>query len=76
MDLTLAPLYCRTLAGQLTDLRHFNGSPVCQLYGGHGGSAHHAAGQPGLAVLPGTVGQGPTIALNLLRSDGSFVGYR
>ncbi len=59
--------------GELTNLRHFNSQPVCKLYGHH--SNWEVAGKEQLWA-GGAVGQGPTIALNLLRPDGSYVGYR
>jgi hypothetical protein len=78
-----------SLASQLSALRHWNGAPVCTLYGAHqqrnrqqldagpGAAAAAAAVSP----LPspravGVCGQGAVVAFNLLRSDGSFVGYR
>ncbi|KAI3430783.1 hypothetical protein D9Q98_009195 [Chlorella vulgaris] len=62
-----------SLAQQLTSLRHWNGAPVCMLYG-----SYEALLQPQSAARqqPGVVGQGPVVAFNLLRADGSCVGYR
>lgn len=62
---------------QLQALRHFNGQVVSVVYGAHdspgvtGDTATDAQQQ-----VPGALGQGPVIAFNLLRPDGSFVGYR
>ena len=73
----------RWLAGKLAAMRHpGTRQPVCMLYGAHAcmpvsssSSSRSEPGQP-LACFPGAVGQGPVVAFNLLRPDGSFVGYR
>lgn len=61
-------------------MRHSNGQPVCVLYGAHPPHPESEQTQPhvggGMQSLPGAAGQGPVIAFNLLRPDGSFVGYR
>lgn len=44
--------------------------PCQQQQGGHGQASRAAA------PAPGVVGQGPVVAFNLQRPDGSFVGYR
>ncbi|PLB39844.1 putative molybdenum cofactor sulfurase protein (HxB) [Aspergillus candidus] len=48
------------LAGRLAALRHWNGQPVCCLYGG--------------ADYGDSTRQGPIIALNLLNSQGAWIG--
>ena len=53
----------RRLYTQLTTLRHANGAPVCLIYN----DASATFGDP--------TTQGATIALNIRRADGSFVGY-
>ena len=61
----------RWLAEQLASLQHANKQPVARIYGAHrlqGTQAVHAASA-------GAVAQGPTVTFNLLRADGSFVGY-
>jgi molybdenum cofactor sulfurtransferase len=45
----------------LSDLKHGNGRSVCKFYGGGNYNS--------------SLSQGPTIAFNLLRSDGTWVGY-
>ena len=55
--------YC---ARRMGSLRHQNGTRVCEVYGWDG------VGGVGSFV----VGQGPVVAFNVLRSDGSWVGYR
>ena len=59
------------MASQLQRLTHDNGCPVCTLYGQHG------ALHDGVTLMPpGSVGQGPVATFNILRADGSYVGYR
>ena len=95
-----------SLAAQLAALRHWNGTPVCTLYGAHAAQLAQLQGQvkqqqhpqqqhpqqqhpqqqqqqqqqqqpPRPPPLPpGVAGQGPVVTFNLLRADGSFVGYR
>lgn len=48
------------LASQLATHRHWNGRPICELYGNHN-QAHRR--------------QGSIVACNFLRPDGSYVGY-
>ncbi|CAI5718359.1 unnamed protein product [Peronospora destructor] len=50
------------LVGRLAALKHGNGRPICVVYGN--GSNKMKAKE-----------EGPTIACNFLRSDGSYVGY-
>ena len=52
-------------------MRHANGTPFCLVYGAHSLSSDQPS--PG---SPGAVGQGPVVTFNLLRLDGSYVGYR
>ena len=71
----------RYLAQALVSLRHTNGTAVCELYGAHAAAIDSrgpgAGKQQGKGVcLPGALGQGPVVAFNLLRSCGSYVGYR
>eukprot|EP00884_Botryococcus_braunii_P022713 jgi/Botrbrau1/9125/Bobra.160_3s0002.1 len=62
---------------QLQALRHYNGQAVCVVYGAHEGTGNTGNTQKGSQpAVAGAVGQGPVIAFNLLRPDGSFVGYR
>eukprot|EP00753_Platysulcus_tardus_P021037 PLAT8594.1.p1 GENE.PLAT8594.1~~PLAT8594.1.p1 ORF type:complete len:800 (-),score=345.06 PLAT8594.1:852-3251(-) len=49
------------LYSSMCDLRHYNGAPVCQVYGKHDACDPEA--------------QGGVLMLNLLRADGSYVGY-
>ena len=72
---------CRYLAEALTNLRHDNGSAVCELYGTHALKA--CAQVPGERRRPrsrerllGAVGQGPVVAFSLFRGCGAYVGYR
>lgn len=52
------------LVDRLKELCHWNGRPVCRIYGW------------GACPRSAVVGQGPTVALNLMRADGSVVGHR
>ncbi|CAL9107776.1 unnamed protein product [Musa textilis] len=52
--------YTRT---KMMDLKHENGAEVCKIYGGNTSQAPYQD-------------MGPTIAFNLKRADGSWVGYR
>ena len=63
---------CRRCVLRLQTLSHSNGAPVVHLYGAHAAAKHPS---PALG-LQAAVGQGPVIAFNLLRPDGSWVGYR
>lgn len=76
-----------SLARQLSSLRHWNGAPVCVLYGARGRllqeqgreqqQQEHGTRSRSLPRRPGGVaGQGPVVAFNLLRADGSPVGHR
>ncbi|BDA46796.1 probable molybdenum cofactor sulfurase [Coccomyxa sp. Obi] len=70
----------RWLAERLASMRHSNGQPVCVLYGAHAASSSAVPSAAkiccGTRCLEGAVGQGPVIAFNVLRADGTFVGYR
>lgn len=70
------PCKCRDFVTRLLDLRHFNGQPLCKIYGWHDAQSKAAfrASRPG--NFSGEIGQGPTVALNFLTADGSYVGYR
>mmetsp|Transcript_11616 Transcript_11616/g.17420 ORF Transcript_11616/g.17420 Transcript_11616/m.17420 type:complete len:866 (-) Transcript_11616:51-2648(-) len=46
------------------DLRHYNDRPVIELYG------EWSAFQEGCSIVPG-----PALSFNIIRSDGSYVGY-
>ncbi|RMX69576.1 hypothetical protein DD238_002252 [Peronospora effusa] len=50
------------LVGRLAALKHWNGRPICVVYGS--GSSKTTAKE-----------EGPTVACNFLRLDGSYVGY-
>lgn len=68
----------RWLAARLAALRHSNGAPVVRLYGDWCTelAAAVAAGRaPAAAAAAGHADHGPTVAFNLLRADGSWVGY-
>lgn len=52
----------RLFVERLRSLRHFNGRQLCHIYGWNN--------------LLEDEWQGPTVALNLVRADGSYVGYR
>ncbi len=58
------------LTQALESLRHGNGRPVVIVYGNAWSSALRGGGGAFCEEL-----QGPTVAFNLLRRDGSFVGY-
>lgn len=68
----------RWLADQLSGLRHSTSGPVCILYGAHDSSGSHPQQESkfGISCLPGAVGQGSVVAFNVLRPNGSYVGYR
>ncbi len=61
-------------------MRHSSGQPVCMLYGAHAASSSAVPSAAkvscGARCLEGAVGQGPVIAFNVFRPDGTFVGYR
>ncbi|GBG70232.1 hypothetical protein CBR_g6363 [Chara braunii] len=63
----------RYAAAELKGLRHGNGEKVCVLYGNHEAYTNYGdcEKQEG-----GGYAQGPVIAFNVKRSDGSFVGKR
>ena len=74
-----------SLARQLCAMRHGStGAPVCILYGAHhlwGVRQQQQKQESEVAkadeVAPaGVVGQGPVVAFNVLRADGTYVGYR
>ncbi|ETI55136.1 hypothetical protein F443_02161 [Phytophthora nicotianae P1569] len=50
------------LVDKLTGLKHWNGRPVCEIYGNSSSKTHSEQ-------------QGPIVACNYLRADGSYVGY-
>ncbi|KAG6621829.1 Molybdenum cofactor sulfurase [Phytophthora cinnamomi] len=50
------------LVEKLTSLKHWNDHPICEIYGNGGTDAK-------------TKQQGPIVACNFLRDDGSYVGY-
>ena len=65
------------------NLKHADGSKVCELYGAHTPSSASPMlkaseqRQPGnMDCLPGAIGQGPIVAFNLFRSCDAYVGYR
>ncbi|KAL2641505.1 hypothetical protein R1flu_009092 [Riccia fluitans] len=58
-------------ASKLAALRHKNGRLVCMLYGNHNCLKKQAE-----VYWDARSGQGPVIAFNLRRADGSWVGYR
>lgn len=67
---------------QLISLRHFNGQPVAHVYG-HTCQKREAeragsgdSGAAGAVGSPLEWGQGAVVAFNLLRADGSWVGFR
>ncbi|KAL6753288.1 pyridoxal phosphate-dependent transferase [Haematococcus lacustris] len=62
------------LEQQLRRLRHGNGQAVVQLYGRKGGAAVGAEAAAGGAAGGRRGGWGPTLAFNLRRGDGSWVG--
>lgn len=65
------------LAARLAALRHGNGRRVCMLYGAHrAGGAGEGESDDARAGRGVVVGQGPVVAFNVQRADGSFVGYR
>ena len=69
----------RWLAQQMGDLKYPGGQPVARLYGAHAGlllSEAELTEEEASAVPLGAVDQGPVVTFNLLRSDGSYVGYR
>ncbi|KXZ48630.1 hypothetical protein GPECTOR_26g533 [Gonium pectorale] len=69
-----AAALARWLAGRLAALRHANGAPVAVLYG----RWCRTAARPGTSCGGGGAAagdHGPTVAFNLLRPDGSWVGY-
>ena len=62
---------CRLFVTHLAGARHANGSLFSLIYGAHS----PGSGQPSPGS-PGAIGQGPVVTFNLLRPDGSYVGYR
>lgn len=66
----------RRCVEQLLALRHFNGAPVVCVYGAHS-QVHHTTAANAIALgLQVADGQGPVIAFNLYRPDGTWVGYK
>jgi hypothetical protein len=63
----------RWLARRLAALRHANGAPVVELYGRWASQLGRGEGQGG--TESGGPPHGPTLAFNLRRADGSWVGY-
>lgn len=70
------------LAHSLIALRHPNGQPAAEVYGWGMAGAKAAVAGPGTMAGPTVTEaraeascQGPTVAFNLLRADGSYVGY-
>ena len=61
----------RYAAEKMGRMRHSNGGSVCEVYGRHSGGAGEGGGGAGFES-----GQGPVIAFNIKRADGSYVGYR
>ncbi len=57
------------LARGLAGLRHGNDRPVAELYGGWGREGREERGRSSVQAC------GPTVTFNLLRPDGSHVGY-
>ena len=66
----------RKLALELQAMQHANGRPLCVLYSGLGLSFPLSYRKDNAPAQSGVVGQGPVVTFNLLRPDGSFVGYR
>ena len=68
----------RWLADQLGRLRHPKGQPVACLYGAYQArqEAQHQEDEEDFTVPMGAADQGPVVTFNLLRPDGSFVGFR
>ncbi|KAK9787728.1 hypothetical protein WJX73_008150 [Symbiochloris irregularis] len=62
----------RHMAESLQEMHHGNGRPVCALYGAHAGTVLPDARY----MPPGIIGQGPIVTFNIMRPDGTFVGYR
>ncbi|KAG7386443.1 hypothetical protein PHYPSEUDO_000272 [Phytophthora pseudosyringae] len=51
----------KLLVNKLITLKHWNGSPICKIYGSSGKTTAEE--------------QGPIVACNFLRAEGSYVGY-
>ena len=76
--LTSWGLHGRWLADQLGRLKHPEGQPVACLYGVYRAmqEAERKEDEEDFSVPMGAVDQGPVVTFNLLRPDGSFVGFR
>jgi molybdenum cofactor sulfurtransferase len=59
---THASWLARILHERLTSMTHYNGAPVCQIYKSEDSDFHNSQTQ------------GPTIAFNVRRSDGTYIG--
>lgn len=80
----LPVLGCRFLVQKMHSLKHGNGRPLVVVYGAHQVHMADLSEEFSAATLKhfgsveasGAIGQGPVIAFNILRADGSFVGYK
>jgi len=61
-------------AHRMSAMRHHNGAKVCELYGRHSFSEVEARSPQAQRTFE--VGQGPIIAFNVVRSEGTYLGYR
>ena len=68
----------RWLADQLGKLKHSKEQPAACLYGAYQAlqEAQRSEDEEDFSVPMGAVAQGPVVTFNLLRPDGSFVGFR
>jgi len=70
-----AGVLAEELVARLASLRHATGVPVVEIYGNWKGRGRdHKATTEGVFSAPSRL-SGPTVAFNVLRYDGSYVGY-
>jgi molybdenum cofactor sulfurtransferase len=65
----------KELARRLRLTRHGNGSEAVRIYGPWGSQEVGGSVERGFDEFLSQIDAGPTLALNLIREDGSFVGY-